>query len=75
MNILIAGDFCICDTVAHLFEKGLCHCAWESWIKNNSKYITMDYQPYRSRLTQGLVVRGYFHLLFLKRRNIVLLII
>lgn len=32
--------------------------SWESWIKNNSKYIMMDYQPYCSRITQGLFVRG-----------------
>lgn len=32
--------------------------SWESWIKNNSKYIMMDYQPYCSRITKGLFVRG-----------------
>jgi poly-gamma-glutamate synthesis protein (capsule biosynthesis protein) len=49
--------------------------SWESWIKNNSKYITMDYQPYRSRLTQGLFVRGLLPSFISKKRNIVLLII
>lgn len=32
---------------------------WENWIKSNSGYFLIDYQPYNTRITKGLFVRGF----------------